>query len=191
MRKTDKKEDILNAAMELLAQQGFHGAPMSSIAAHAGVGAGTIYHYFKNRDMLILEVHKMIYDEFSTFLKENYPDKKPIRERFFHIGNGIISYFIQRPLKYMYNEQFHHSPYGLEIRKQKLAGSTGDYDLSRDIYENGIKYQIIKEIPLAIFYDLAVAPIFWAVRDHLTGFVTIDDALAEMIVSACWDSIKI
>ncbi|MGK2905024.1 MAG: helix-turn-helix domain-containing protein, partial [Desulfuromonadales bacterium] len=31
------------AAIELLAEQGFHGAPMAQIASHAGVATGTIY----------------------------------------------------------------------------------------------------------------------------------------------------
>jgi AcrR family transcriptional regulator len=43
MTKPDKREDIVWAAMELIAEHGFHGAPMAMIAERAGVGAGTIY----------------------------------------------------------------------------------------------------------------------------------------------------
>ena len=57
MAKTDKREDILRAALELIAEHGFHGAPMAMIAERAGVGAGTIYRYFENKDVLIAELY--------------------------------------------------------------------------------------------------------------------------------------
>jgi AcrR family transcriptional regulator len=38
----DKRRAILTAALELIAANGFHGAPTAMIAAAAGVGTGTI-----------------------------------------------------------------------------------------------------------------------------------------------------
>ncbi|HEX9079899.1 MAG TPA: helix-turn-helix domain-containing protein, partial [Desulfuromonadaceae bacterium] len=43
MAKPDKRKEILRATLELIAEQGFHGAPMAMIAEKAGVAAGTIY----------------------------------------------------------------------------------------------------------------------------------------------------
>ncbi|MBU0993243.1 MAG: TetR/AcrR family transcriptional regulator [Proteobacteria bacterium] len=191
MSKTDKRNDILNAAMTLFAEQGFHGAPMAQISERAGVGAGTIYRYFKNRDVLIMEIHTTLFDKFTNHLKERYPHGRPVRECFFHIGKGIIDYFIKQPLEFRYNEQFHHSPYGLEVRRNKLTNTTGEHDIVLELYEKGMEYQVIKPIPMALFFDLAIAPIFWAVRDHHQGFIKIDNALSETIVSSCWDSIRI
>jgi len=37
------------AALELIAEHGFHGVPAASIADQAGVGVGTIYRYFENK----------------------------------------------------------------------------------------------------------------------------------------------
>ncbi|MDR1867263.1 MAG: TetR/AcrR family transcriptional regulator, partial [Treponema sp.] len=44
-----KRDDLLNAALKLIAGQGFHAAPMSQIAEEANIGVGTIYRYFKNK----------------------------------------------------------------------------------------------------------------------------------------------
>ncbi len=40
MTKPDKRHEIMRAALDLFAEQGFHGAPMALIAERAGVGAG-------------------------------------------------------------------------------------------------------------------------------------------------------
>ena len=49
-RKSDKRELISRAAIEVFAEKGFHQARVSDVAARAGVADGTIYLYFKNKE---------------------------------------------------------------------------------------------------------------------------------------------
>ncbi|MFP4452173.1 MAG: TetR/AcrR family transcriptional regulator [Desulfobacterales bacterium] len=44
-----KYNQILNAAIKVFAEQGFHQATVSQVAKEAGVADGTIYLYFKNK----------------------------------------------------------------------------------------------------------------------------------------------
>ncbi|MBS3754240.1 MAG: TetR/AcrR family transcriptional regulator [Desulfobacterales bacterium] len=44
-----KYNQILNAAIKVFAEQGFHQATISQVAREAGVADGTIYLYFKNK----------------------------------------------------------------------------------------------------------------------------------------------
>ncbi|MDA3891889.1 MAG: helix-turn-helix domain containing protein [Salinivirgaceae bacterium] len=50
---TDKKENILNAALELFAKEGFTATSTSKIAKKAGVSEGLIFRHFKNKDGLL------------------------------------------------------------------------------------------------------------------------------------------
>ncbi len=43
---------ILDAAGRVFARQGFHGATIADIAQEAGLGKGTLYLYFRNKDAL-------------------------------------------------------------------------------------------------------------------------------------------
>ena len=45
----DKYHQILNAAIKVFAEQGYHKATISQVAREAGVADGTIYIYFKNK----------------------------------------------------------------------------------------------------------------------------------------------
>ena len=65
MKTSDKRSDIMQAALELIAERGFHGAPMAEIAEKAGVAAGTIYRYFENKDVLITELHQELEEKIS------------------------------------------------------------------------------------------------------------------------------
>ncbi|KAA1039966.1 TetR/AcrR family transcriptional regulator [Macrococcus equipercicus] len=50
---TEKRQIIINAAVEVIAEHGYHGAQVSKIAKQAGVADGTIYLYFKNKDDIL------------------------------------------------------------------------------------------------------------------------------------------
>lgn len=70
MSKSDKRDEIVRAALELIAEHGFHGAPMASIADRAGVGAGTIYRYFENKDVLITELYRELEERIYPVITE-------------------------------------------------------------------------------------------------------------------------
>lgn len=51
------RDRILDATADMLVQHGIQ-APMSRIAAHAGVAAGSLYNYFESKDVLIRAVYE-------------------------------------------------------------------------------------------------------------------------------------
>ena len=50
---TDKKEKILNSALELFAKEGYAATSTSKIAKHAGVSEGLIFRHFENKEGLL------------------------------------------------------------------------------------------------------------------------------------------
>ena len=61
-----KRFKILTVAAELFASQPFHKVLLSDVAESAGVGKGTVYTYFKNKDDLYLSV---LYCGFSQLVE--------------------------------------------------------------------------------------------------------------------------
>jgi TetR/AcrR family fatty acid metabolism transcriptional regulator len=52
----DKRRQILDAAVTVFAQQGFHATRVSDIADEAGVAYGLVYHYFNSKDQVLNEL---------------------------------------------------------------------------------------------------------------------------------------
>jgi TetR/AcrR family transcriptional regulator, fatty acid metabolism regulator protein len=57
-RKKEKYQLILDAALKVIAESGYHNAQVSRIAKEAGVADGTIYLYFKNKEDILISVFK-------------------------------------------------------------------------------------------------------------------------------------
>jgi TetR/AcrR family transcriptional regulator, repressor of fatR-cypB operon len=190
MSKQDKRDEIVRAALELIAEQGFHGAPMAMIADRAGVAAGTIYRYFENKDVLITELYRELEEKLYAVLLEGYEPEKPFRERFLHLGTALLRYFIVNPLDFRYLEQFHNSPYGVAVRRDKIQGKKEGCDVFRELFEDGVSQQVMKDLPLVVLFALAFGPLLSVARDHILGFITLDGPLVARIVEACWDGIR-
>ncbi|MDD2737126.1 MAG: TetR/AcrR family transcriptional regulator [Desulfuromonadaceae bacterium] len=187
---SDKREVIVRAALKLIVENGFHGAPMSMIAQRANVGTGTIYRYFDNKDVLITDLYKDMEEKIYLTLLEGYDPERLIWERFSHIGTVLLRFFIDNPINFRYIEQFYNSPYGVAIRREHIMGKKGEHKIDRMLFEDGVSQQVIKDLPLTILFNLGFGSILAVARDHILGFITLDDALVTRAVEACWDAIK-
>jgi len=63
-------------------------------------------------------------------------------------------------------------------------------DILIEIFEEGISMRILKEIPVVVLFSLAFGPMIILMRDHILGFVVLDEFLVKKITEACWDAVK-
>jgi AcrR family transcriptional regulator len=76
LRSINKKEKILEAAMELYYEKGYYKTTTNEIAQRAGVSIGTLYSYFKDKDTVFFEVLDKYHKTFTEAKDEiiNDPD---------------------------------------------------------------------------------------------------------------------
>lgn len=52
----DRRQEILTAALELLAEEGYAGASLRKLAARLGIAQPSLYHYFRTKEDLVEQV---------------------------------------------------------------------------------------------------------------------------------------
>ena len=62
-----KYRQIIEAAVEVIADNGFHASQVSKIAKKANVADGTIYLYFKNKEDILISVFR---EKMGTFIEK-------------------------------------------------------------------------------------------------------------------------
>jgi len=50
--------------------------------------------------------------------------------------------------------------------------------------------QVVRDIPLVVFFALTLGTILLVARYHTFGFVSLDELLLTQVADACWDSIS-
>ena len=63
-----KRSEIARKAIEILAKRGFQATTIQDIADAAGLGKGTIYHYFNNKEEILLAVSGEVFQQVEKSL---------------------------------------------------------------------------------------------------------------------------
>lgn len=88
----EKRERIRRAAAELFAKKPYHRVKLAEIAAAAGVGKGTIYVYFEDKDDLFLATFLDDLSGLVARLKESAKIRRPPPEALREVVRGLVEH---------------------------------------------------------------------------------------------------
>lgn len=117
----DKQKKILESALELFVEYGFHGTPTSKIASNAGVAAGTLFHYFKTKDELVINLYNRIKGELNAYVYAQINESDPVRDKFRTLFNHTLYWALKNNQEFYFIQQFHFSPHLASIPPEELA----------------------------------------------------------------------
>ncbi len=80
-QKRPKYMQIIDAAVEVIAENGYHQSQVSKIAKQAGVADGTIYLYFKNKEDILISLFKEKMGQFIERMEEEVKEKTTAKEK--------------------------------------------------------------------------------------------------------------
>ena len=96
---SEKYQRILDAAVEVIAENGYFHSPVSAIAARAGVADGTIYLYFKSKDDVLRTAIDKMFEQFFGQVEKEFETLKGPREQLEFIAQvHLESHAVNRSL---------------------------------------------------------------------------------------------
>ncbi|MEM9540044.1 MAG: TetR/AcrR family transcriptional regulator [Cyanobacteria bacterium P01_E01_bin.42] len=183
----DKKQRILDATMELIAENGLHATPMSQIIKRSKVSAGTIYHYFSNKEALINHLYLDLKKEMMDAAFRGYDIQTPYRERFLLIWCNTFNYLISKQRHLSFLEQCSTSP--LISPEVKEAGNRY-FAASLGFVTEGIESGHLKKMDLQLMLSLIYGSILSIAKLQLSGDLAITDEHRKAAALSCWDGLK-
>lgn len=110
-KRVDKREAILEAALDLFVERGFYGTAVPEIADRAGVGAGTIYRYFESKEALVNAIYRQEKTKFANVVVGDFPTGLATRELFRTMFMKMAVFTTAHPKSFVFMELHHHAPY--------------------------------------------------------------------------------
>lgn len=150
MRKpSDKKQRIIDAAIKLISEKGYHGATTALIAKEAGVSQGIIFHYFGSKEGLFYTLLKEKAQIYREEFEKNIGDEKNTIKK---IEIAVLTYakLVQREERFyeILIKQIRGS--GLDFQKISKYGLMDCFNLIADLIREGIKRGIFRKIDVEI-----------------------------------------
>jgi TetR/AcrR family transcriptional regulator, repressor of fatR-cypB operon len=107
----DKREQIVDAALELFVERGFFGTAVPEIADRAGVGAGTIYRYFDSKEALVNAIYRQQKLLFAQIVLDGFPVAATTREQFRALWMRMAKFASEHTDAFVFLELHHHARY--------------------------------------------------------------------------------
>lgn len=76
-----RREQIVNAALNVMIAEGVYHATTRKIAEAAGVNVATLHYHFHNKEEIILSVMEVLASSYRNTLAKRFSGTQPIRER--------------------------------------------------------------------------------------------------------------
>ena len=96
MSQPDKRHQIMKAAEKLFTTRRFHEITLDDVAAAAGVGKGTIYRYFQDKEDLFFETTTGGFDDLCSLLQQKVQDQAPFQQQLLTACVQISGFFHRR-----------------------------------------------------------------------------------------------
>lgn len=93
---TDRKAELLAAAVRVFARDGFHAARVGDIAVEAGVAHGLLYHYFRSKEDVLETIFRETWTALVSDTKRIEAADIPLRERLrrfarIYLGSWLVT----------------------------------------------------------------------------------------------------
>lgn len=94
--RSDRKEAILDAALHVFAEEGYHGASIAKVSQRAKISKGLLYNYFISKEELL---HKLIEALFDDEMKasKKYLESPLTPQKFSGYIDHIFEVIIKKP----------------------------------------------------------------------------------------------
>src|SRR5690606_26574522 len=164
---------IFESTLRLIYEHGFHGTPISQIAAHANVATGTIYHYFTSKDELILELFKYCREKTNEHIF-SLDRQLSYRDRFFFVWKRLVTYYLEHKEIFRFVEQFYSSPYFAIMQSFNNPTYYG-VDQLQLFFEEGAKSGIIKQVSFPTIVSVYIGPATSYIKNVCYGFCKMNE----------------
>lgn len=183
----EKRRQILDAALALIAENGFHGAGMAALAKLAGVPVGTMYRHFPSKEALIHDLYREIKEALHARMTRGFDPAQPVRERFFTLWDNLFDFYQANPQSFTFLEQYGSSPFLRELKSELRAATP---QTLKDFFEEAYREEIFKPLPQPLLYALLNGSITALVNTLRHDGVTLSPERRREMMLACWDAVR-
>ncbi len=182
----DKRRIILDAALRVFAERGFHGTNVPEVAGQAGVGVGTLYRYFENKEALVNQVYRDAKQRLRSALLDgavavDLYKLDAARVWFLDLWQRLGRFAKAEPEAFQFLEMQDHMPY--------LDGESRQLELSvlAPLWMAGKKLRArTTGAPVDVMIALLWGAFVGLIKAERLGYLKVDDKQLALAGEHCW-----
>ena len=165
-RDENKIEAIYREALRMVVDEGFEGLSMQRLAKAAGISPATIYIYFKDKEDLLLQLHRRELDLYFAFIMEGFDPEMDFATGLAIQWRRRAQYIIDNPDKGHFLEHFRFNPLlskSMHVKDKRFSA------IMERFVTKAISNKELTPMPFEVYWSITFAPLYNLVRYHKAG----------------------
>lgn len=179
---------IIEAAVAVIAEKGFHQAQVSKIAKRAGVADGTIYIYFKNKEDILVSLFSEKMGDFVEKIQSEIKDQSTSREK---MSTLVHTHFSQladdKNMAIVTQLELRQSNKSIRSRiNDTLKNYTSVIDTlieegkSEGVFRDDLDVRLARQM---VFGTIDETVTNWVMNDHKYDLVALSNPVANLLLN--------
>lgn len=177
----DRKQLILQATLELVAEHGLIGTTMALIAKRANSSPGIIYHYFASKEEIVHTLYEQVKKGYGQALLTGRPLELPWQERLKQVWLNSYHHWVAHPSETVFWEQYKNSNFA--EHGQNLESDPSFAPLLQ-VLSQDITAGYIKPYPFEVLYLMTLGTSLALAKLTIAGQLNLDEATLESLAAA-------
>jgi AcrR family transcriptional regulator len=183
-QRRDPKAVVLDAALTLFAERGYHGTSIPAVLEQAGVGASSLYRLFDGKEALVNAVFREAKGRLEHALRDGLDLDAEPRAVFDAFWARLADFAVREPLAFRFLELQDHTPYLDGASRQQELGVLAPIALAcmdwqrRGVFRRDTTPDVIIAVTWGAFVGL--------VKAARLGYLPLAPAQLEAARDACW-----
>lgn len=183
-----KKDDIIDATLDLIDEIGLQSVTIAQILKKAKVGSGTLFNYFETKDELVHEVYRTARNRMGVSLLEDYDSAGSVYQRFICLNRNRIRFSIKYRKEFLFIDSYSYSPYiPPELRNMD---ESGEVEAVMSVITDGQQQGLIRDIHPKLCHQITYGIIASVVKGYFIQKYELDEGQEREMLEACWKAIK-
>ena len=181
-----KREQIMQGALELFIEQGFHGTSVQMIADRVGIAAGSLYRYFQGKEQLIHQLYRMsvemMVEKLFHGVQLTEVNFDTYRRLWLNASSGIQSH----NHVILFKDLYERSPF---LTAEDKVWAQVRWQPLDDFFQAGIEIGLFRAMPPCLLGALSLATVQCVMHEHKFYDFELTDDLKEQMAAASWKAI--
>jgi len=153
----DKREKLLQTALELFVSQGFSDTPTSKIAKVAGIATGTLFYFFPTKEDLIISLYLKLKGHAAESINLALEDVRSTKEIIKTYYVESLKWSLRNANEFLFLAQFANSPYLKKIGSEEISAQMAPI---LKLFKLAIKEQHVVDMDVNLLYALISNQVF-------------------------------
>jgi TetR/AcrR family transcriptional regulator, repressor of fatR-cypB operon len=184
----NKRQDILDATLDLIIEEGLPAVTFAKIFKKAGVGSGTVYNYFHSKEELIAQLYRESRQHLGSHALMNYDAAAGLHLRFRCLAWNILIFAIRYPKEFLFIDSYSYSAsIPREIRDMEDPASAEFFKIMAE----GQRQGILREMDTMMCFEIVYGIISTIAKGFFAHKYPLDDVQIQQTLESCWKAITV